>query len=268
MVDKVGFDLIGKVALVTGAGRGLGAQISEDILRAGGSVMLAARKRPDQLMRQLNEKYPGRAGHCTLNVENEQEWIEAVDACVATFQGLDVLVNNAGIEIQALLTDCTLEDFRNLMRVNVEGSFLGMKHSVRAMRPGGIAGKGGSIVNISSAAGLTGVPSATAYSATKGAMRMMSKSAAVECALLDYGIRINSLHPGLVKTDMGVDVINGFFSLGLVPSEEAAEEYVASLHPIGLGTPKNVSDAVLFLAGETSAWITGAELACDGGFSA
>lgn len=97
---------------------------------------------------------------------------------------------------------------------------------------------------------------------------MMTKSAAVECAQLDYGIRINSLHPGLVKTDMGVDVINGFFSLGLAPSEEAAEEYVASLHPIGLGTAKNVSDAVLFLAGETSAWITGAELACDGGFSA
>ena len=96
---------------------------------------------------------------------------------------------------------------------------------------------------------------------------MMSKSAAKECAMLNYGIRINSLHPGLVKTEMGEDVIKGFAHLGFAPNEEAAEEYVESLHPLGLGRPKNVSDAVLFLAGETSAWITGAELACDGGFT-
>jgi len=267
MVDKAGFDLTGKVALVTGAGRGLGTQISQDILRAGGSVMLAARKRPEQLMVQLNEKYPGRAEHCTLSVENEQDWVEAVNACIANFQGLDVLVNNAGIESQALLTECTLEDFQNLMRVNVEGSFLGMKHCVRAMRPGGVAGKGGSIINVSSVAGISGIPSVTAYSATKGAVRMMSKSAAKECAMLNYGIRINSLHPGLVKTEMGAEVIKGFARLGFAASEEAAEEYVESLHPLGLGRPKNVSDAVLFLAGETSAWITGAELACDGGFT-
>jgi 3alpha(or 20beta)-hydroxysteroid dehydrogenase len=268
MVNRTIYDFSGKVILVTGAARGLGTQITEDFLAAGGSVMMTVRKRPEALMAQLNEQYPGRVECCTLNVENEVEWIAAVDSCMETFGGLDVLVNNAGVETQALLTECTLEDFRFNMKINVEGSFLGMKHCVRAMRPGGAAGRGGSIVNLSSIGGIRGLQTLTAYCTSKGAVRMMTKAAAIECAHLGYGIRINSVHPGIVKTDMGSQVVENLAALGLAPSVEAADDFVESLHPLGYGSSEDVSSAVLFLASEACPWMTGSELVCDGGATA
>ncbi len=266
--NKTKHDFSGKVILVTGAARGLGAHITEDFLAAGGSVMMAVRKRPDELLARLQESHLGRVDFCFLNVENEEEWIAAVENCIGTFGGLDVLVNNAGVETQALLTECTLEDFRFNMTINVEGSFLGTKHCVRAMKPGGASGSGGSIVNLSSIAGLRGLESLTAYCTSKGAVRLMTKAAAVECARLGYGIRINSVHPGIVKTDMGSNVINNLVTLGLAPNNEAADQYVRSLHPQGYGSSQDVSDVVLFLASDACPWMTGAELVCDGGATA
>jgi NAD(P)-dependent dehydrogenase (short-subunit alcohol dehydrogenase family) len=266
--NKTKHDFTGKVILVTGAARGLGTQITEDFLEAGGSVMMTVRNPPGELMARLSDQHPGRVDCCVLNVENEEEWIAAVDNCIDTFGGLDVLVNNAGVETQALLTECTLEDFRFNMRINVEGSFLGMKHCVRAMRPGGQAGKGGAIVNLSSIAGLRGIPSLTSYCTSKGAVRLMTKAAAVECARLDYGIRINSVHPGIVKTDMGANVVANMAALGLAPSIEAADRDVEAMHPLGYGSSQDVADVVLFLASEACPWMTGAELVCDGGCTA
>jgi 3alpha(or 20beta)-hydroxysteroid dehydrogenase len=154
------------------------------------------------------------------------------------------------------------------MAVNVDGVFLGIKHAIRGMRPGGPAGRGGSVVNLSSVAGLIGMPTLGAYCASKGAVRLLTKAAAVECGRLGYGIRVNSIHPGIVKTDMGINVLRNFARLGLAPSEEAADALVLSMHPIGYGLPSDVANAALFLASDASRWVTGSEIVTDGGASA
>ncbi|MNN31488.1 Cyclopentanol dehydrogenase [compost metagenome] len=136
------------------------------------------------------------------------------------------------------------------------------------MRPGGASGRGGSIINLSSVAGLIGMPSLTAYCASKGAVRLMTKATAIESARLGYGVRINSVHPAIIKTDMGANVVNNLVRVGLAPDEASADAYVESLHPLGYGQPRDVASAVLFLASPASAWMTGAELVLDGGASA
>jgi len=135
------------------------------------------------------------------------------------------------------------------------------------MRPGGAAGRGGSIVNLSSIGGIRGLQTLTAYCTSKGAVRMMTK-AAIECAQLGYGIRINSVHPGIIKTDMGSQVIENLAALGLAPSVEEADKFVESIHTMGYGSSRDVSDVVLFLASEACPWMTGSELVCDGGATA
>eukprot|EP01030_Chromulinospumella_sphaerica_P010165 gene10165-9973_t len=165
----------------------------------------------------------------------------------------------------ALFTEASVEDFRLMHEINVTGVFLGIKHAARVMRPGAAAGKGGSIINLSSVAGLVGMPALGGYCSSKGAVRLMSKAAAVEFARLGYGVRVNSIHPAIIKTDMGVNVVRGFVAIGLAPDEASADAYAESLHPLGYGQPQDVSSAVLFLASEASRWSTGSEIVIDGG---
>ncbi|WP_218838531.1 SDR family oxidoreductase [Halopseudomonas pelagia] len=143
-----------------------------------------------------------------------------------------------------------------------------MKHVLRAMRPGGAGGRGGSIIKLSSIAGLVGSPSLTAHCAPKGAVRLMTKAAAIEVAQLGYGVRINSVHPAIIKTYMGTNVVNNLVRVGLAPDEESADAFVQSLHPMGYGQPRDVAAAALHLASPASAWMTGAELVLDGGVTA
>jgi NAD(P)-dependent dehydrogenase (short-subunit alcohol dehydrogenase family) len=143
--------------------------------------------------------------------------------------------------------------------------FLGIKHAIRAMRPGGSAGRGGVIVNLSSVAGLIGLTALGAYCSSKGAVRLMTKAAAAECARLGYGIRVNSIHPSIVKTEMGANVVKGFARTGLTPDEATADAYVESLHPLGYGKPEDVASAVLYLASPALRWMTGSEFVVDGG---
>ena len=262
--------LDGKVALVSGGARGLGAEMAAALLQVGASVMITdvLDEPGERTQAALSEKYSGRVGFIHHDVTQEADWESAVAAVIDRFGGLDVLVNNAGIETAALLADCQLADFQRTMAINVDGVFLGIKHAIRAMRPGGAAGKGGSIVNLSSVAGIVGQPTLGAYCASKGAVRLLSKAAAVECGRLGYGIRVNSIHPGIVKTDMGVNVIRNFARLGMAPDEATADALVQSMHPIGYGQTSDVANAVLFLAAETSRWITGAEIVTDGGATA
>jgi 3alpha(or 20beta)-hydroxysteroid dehydrogenase len=262
--------LDGKVALVTGGARGLGAEIAEALLQMGAAVMITD-VLGDVGRRAQGahaDRHPGRVEFMHHDVTQEAEWEAAVTATIRRFGGLDVLVNNAGIETASLLADCELAEFQRTMAVNVDGVFLGIKHAIRAMRPGGASGQGGSIVNLSSVAGLIGQPTLGAYCASKGAVRLLTKAAAIECGRLGYGIRVNSIHPGIVKTEMGVNVVRNFAKLGMAPDEEAADALVQSLHPIGYGQPSDVASAVVFLAGEASRWMTGAELVTDGGATA
>lgn len=263
--------LDGKVALVTGGARGLGAEIANALMQVGASVMITdvLDAVGNETKAALATKAPGRVEFMRHDVTQEADWRAVVRATVDRFDGLDVLVNNAGIETAALFADCELADFQRTMAINVDGVFLGIKHAIRSMRPGGPAGKGGSIVNLSSVAGLLGVPALGAYCASKGAVRLLSKAAAIECARLGYDIRVNSIHPGIVKTDMGANVVRNFSRLGLAPSDEAADAMVLSMHPIGFyGQPSDVANAALFLAGDASRWVTGSEIVTDGGATA
>ena len=264
------FRLDGKTALVTGAGRGIGAAIAEALARCGARVMVSdvQASAAQQTAGRIREA-GGQASSVAHDVTDETQWQTAIQATEAAFGGLDVLVNNAGIETAALLTQCTLADFRQVMDVNVTGVFLGLKHAVRAMSPGGSSGRGGSIINMSSVAGMVGTTGHVAYHASKGAVRLMSKAAAVECAQLGTGIRVNSVHPAIVATQMGTNFIQHVVDLKLAPDYATAEAAIKAAHPMGhFGEPADVANAVIYLASAASKWVTGTELVLDGGYPA
>lgn len=258
--------LDGKVALVTGAGRGLGAEIASVLAGAGAAVMVtdvnenAAR----ETAQKINDT-GGKAESAGQDVTVEAQWEGVMAKIIESLGGLHILINNAGIETMATFADCELQDFQNVQNINVNGSFLGIKHAIRAMRPEGACGQGGAIVNLSSVAGIGGYPGLGAYCASKGAARLMTKAAAVECAAFEYGIRVNSIHPGLIKTEMGNSVLKGFVRIGLAEDEAAADALLLAMQPLGFGQPDDVANAALFLASDAAKWITGTELGVDGG---
>jgi len=144
-----------------------------------------------------------------------------------------------------------------------------MKYAAEAMRDGGQAGKGGSIINLSSVAGLVGIPGHTAYGSTKGAVRLYTKHAAVEFARLGYGVRVNSVHPGLIETAMGDKVFSDLVEAGMVADIEQAREFVLQMTPMGrLGKVDDIANMVLFLASDAAGYCTGAEFVVDGGVTA
>jgi NAD(P)-dependent dehydrogenase (short-subunit alcohol dehydrogenase family) len=264
------FSLAGKAALVTGAGAGIGRACTLALARAGARVMAT------DLDEAAAAKTAALAAVESLKVSASQQdvcdearWQEVVAATIGAFGGFDVLVNNAGIHQGCLLEADTLGNVRRLHRVNVDSVFLGMKYAAAAMKPGGVAGRGGSIVNLSSAAGMMGHPLESAYGATKGAVRVYTKHAAVEFGALGYGIRVNSVHPGLIETQMGDHLLEGFVSNGLAESVEQAREMIHALTPLGrLGTAGEVANVVHFLASDAASYVTGAEYTVDGGATA
>ncbi len=270
MNNRDEFRTDGKVALVTGGARGIGAECARVLAAAGAKVMVtdvlsAAGRDTVAAIRAAG----GAVDYHDLDVTQEAHWIAAIEATIATFGGFDILVNNAGIEVMGPVADVTHEDFRRVMSINVDGVMLGCKQAVIAMRPGGKAGRGGSIVNVSSVAGLIGVPWLSAYGASKGAVRILTKDVAVECGRLGYGIRCNSIHPGVVETDMAESFFRKNAALAGGASLESMQAAFLAAHPIGrLGAPRDIANAVRFLASDASSWITGVELPVDGGWSA
>ncbi|HWU68621.1 MAG TPA: glucose 1-dehydrogenase [Stenotrophobium sp.] len=264
------FRVDGKVALVSGAARGIGAAIAEALSQAGASVLVTdVLEKPGQETVARLRKSGGKAEFHKHDVTDEPQWASAVAAAIKHFGGLDIVVNNAGIETAALLSQCTLEDFRRVMDVNVCGVFLGLKHAVRTMMPGGAAGKGGVIINMSSVAGLIGTTGHISYHTSKGAVRLMTKAAAVECAQLGTGIRVNSVHPAIVDTEMGTNFVRHAVDLGLAPDYATAETAFKAAHPMGhFGEPADVASAVIYLASDAAKWVTGTEMVLDGGYTA
>ncbi len=255
--------LQGKTALVTGAARGIGAEVASALSQMGARVLLTDREEAAVKATAASiSAAGGQAEGLAHDVTSEAQWIAAIEAVQSRFGGLDILVNNAGIETAALLTQCTLEDFRQVMDVNVSGVFLGMKHAVPAM------GQGGAIVNLASVAGLIGTSGHIAYHASKGGVRMLTRAAAVECAQLQTGIRVNAVYPAIVQTEMGDDFIKHLVALGLAPDVETARAALEAGHLLGLGEPADVAAAVLYLASDAAKWITGTELVLDGGYTA
>jgi NAD(P)-dependent dehydrogenase (short-subunit alcohol dehydrogenase family) len=266
MIDSIE----GKVALVTGGASGIGAACVRTLAEAGASVMatdidgdgceaIAHSLRAHDLEVQAMQQ----------DVCDEPRWGQVVAATVRELGGLDILVNNAGVYQGGILENNTLEEVNQVHRVNVDSIFLGMKYGAQAMKPEGVAGNGGSIINLSSVAGLVGVPGHSAYGSTKGAVRLYTKHAAVEFGALGYGIRVNSVHPGLIDTEMGAMVFQDLVDIGMVASVEEGREYILGQISLGrLGSVDDVANTVLFLASDASSYVTGAEFVVDGGLTA
>jgi 3alpha(or 20beta)-hydroxysteroid dehydrogenase len=241
--------LDGKVALITGGARGQGAAEGRLFTDAGATVVLA------DVLDEPGERTAGELGaeYLHLDVTSEDEWDKVVAHVVDRHGRLDVLVNNAGILRGSQLVNQTLDEWNLVMAVNQTGVFLGMRAGARAMIA---AGNGGSIVNISSLAGLEGVFGSTAYSATKWAVRGMTKVAAKE--LGRYGIRVNSVHPGLIATDMTA-------SFPAFSNDEKRERAERAIPLRRIGVPEDIGNMVLFLASEEAGYCTGQEFVVDGG---
>jgi len=261
------FDLTGRKALVTGGARGLGEGMAQALAAAGASVMIG------DVLASLGRETAARlsvggakVGFVQLDVTDEGQWQEAVDATVRTLGGFDILINNAGIEITALVADIDAGDLRRMLDVNIVGTALGMKYAFRAMRPGGAAGKGGAVVNISSVAATIAFPAIAGYSATKSAVDRLTRVGAMEAGKLGYGVRVNCIYPGLVPTDMGMKLAGDVVAAGLFASPEAAVGAIVERTPSGrLGEVADMADAVVFLCSDAARFITGAGLPVDGG---
>ncbi len=256
------FELSGRKALVTGGAQGLGEGMAKALAGAGARVMVADIQDAGAVAKGLGE------GHAstTLDVTSDDAWEAAIGHTVEALGGLDIVVNNAGIEITSLLTEVAADDVRRMLEVNILGTTLGIKHGLRAMRPGGPAGQGGAIINVSSVAATIAFPGIAVYSATKSAVDRLTRVAAMESGKLGYGVRVNCIYPGLVPTAMGAGLANDVAALGLFPSPEEAVGAVIELTPSGrLGAVEDMADAVVFLASDAARFITGAGLPVDGG---
>ena len=261
------FDLTGRKALVTGGARGLGAGMAEALAKAGAAVMIgdilsdAGRSTARAL-----EASGAKAGFVTLDVTNDASWEKAVATTIAELGGFDILINNAGIEITSLLINVEAADLRRMCDVNLVGAALGIKHAFRAMRPNGPAGQGGAIVSISSVAATIAFPGIAGYSATKSGVDRLTRVGAMESGKLGYGVRVNCIYPGLVPTDMGMQLAGDVVAAGLFASAEAAIGGVIGQTPLArLGEVADMADAVVFLASDAARFITGAGLPVDGG---
>ena len=245
--------LAGKTALITGAGSGIGRAAAAMFHAEGARLVLT-----DRVEAGLAEA--AREGDLTFvqDVVDEARWREVVDAAVAALGRLDILVNSAGIAIIGNIETATLADLRRTNAVNVEGTFLGCREAVRVMKA-----NGGSIVNLSSVAGIIGDAQSAAYCASKGAVRLLTKSIALHCARSGYSIRCNSVHPSFTQTAM----VEGFIAKSRDP-----ERLRAGLNravPMGrMGQADEIAAAILYLASDESSFTTGAELVVDGGLTA
>jgi NAD(P)-dependent dehydrogenase (short-subunit alcohol dehydrogenase family) len=249
----------GKVSVVTGAASGIGRACAWRLAEEGAAVAVAdideagGKAVADAL---VGGGY--QAIFQPLDVTDEAAWQAAMVRVHAHFGGLDILVNNAGIAVVEDVADLSLADWRKVMAVNADGVFLGTKHAMRTMR------SGGSIINISSVLGLVGAEALTAYCASKGAVRLFSKAAALDGAKTGRGIRVNSLHPGYIHTEL----TERTGAAGYATVEEGLR-VLGEMHPLGrVGQPAEIANGVLFLASDEASFITGAELVIDGGLTA
>jgi len=246
--------LEGKVALITGGARGQGATEAKLFAQEGAAVVITdiLDDEGKQVEAEINEA-GGRALYVNLDVTSADDWQSAVAQAVDTFGKLNILVNNAAIYSRVPIEHASEEEWDQIIDINLKGVFLGTKHSIAAMRESG----GGSIINISSTAGLVGSPRGGAYTASKGGVRLFTKNTAIQLA--PDGIRANSIHPGPIDTDMIADNIG---------TPEGLASSVERVPLKRIGTVEDVAYGALFLASDEASFMTGSELVIDGGITA
>jgi NAD(P)-dependent dehydrogenase (short-subunit alcohol dehydrogenase family) len=234
------------------------------LARAGAHVVVADVQ--EDLGAKVAESLGGDHGFVRLDVTDDANWESAVAEATGLLGGLDIVVNNAGVEITSLLVDLDPDQVRKQLEVNLLGTSLGIKHAFRAMRPGGVAGQGGTVINVASVAATIAFPGIAVYSATKSGVDRLTRVAAMESGKLGYGVRVNCIYPGLVPTAMGMGLASDCAGLGLFGSPEEAVGAVIELTPSGrLGEVADMADAVVFLASDAARFVNGAGLPVDGG---
>ena len=248
--------LAGKAALVTGGASGIGLATAQRFVAEGARVAIT--DRDDSLGCEAVRGLGPEALFVRYDVTSEEDWEAAMSEGVSRFGGVDVLVNSAGIFRFGTIEDTTLEEWRQTIAVNLDGTFLGCREAVRTMRE-----RGGSIVNLSSVSGLVGDPDNAAYDASKGGVRLLTKSVALYCAKKGYPIRCNSVHPGGIDTPM----VRSYFA-GRPDPEAEHHEWIRH-SPIGrLGRAEEIASLILYLASDEADFVTGAEFTIDGGSTA
>lgn len=249
-----------KVAIVTGGAMGIGQACAELLAAEGAAVVVTDREAAggEKVASAISA-----AGHRAIflqhDVGDENEWKRVVAEVVKEFGGVDILVNNAGVGWFGDVEHTTLESWHKLLRVNLDGVFLGMKEVIPVMRARG----GGSIINLSSIEGLIGDARAAAYNASKGAVTILTKSAALYCAQDKTEIRVNSVHPGYIWTPMVEKAIQS------TDNPDETKRAIEGMHPVGhMGKPIDIAYGVLYLASDESLFTTGSALVIDGGYTA
>ena len=255
--------LQGKVAIITGAASGIGAACAELFVQNGAAVLITDidDARGTALAARLNEA-GGKARFMHQDVTDEDAWPGVVAEAERAFGRLDVMVANAGIGIAVPIVEMSLRDWKRQIAINLDGVFLSVKYAIPAMRRSG----GGSIVMLSSVAGLRGSAGLAGYSATKGGVRLFAKSVALECAMAGDNIRVNSVHPGIIDTPIWEKIPTeaGGRNAPIDPARIARE-----IVPIGVpAAPREVAEGIMFLASDASRYMTGSELVIDGGMTA
>lgn len=255
--------LWGQVALVTGAASGIGRACAERLAAEGAKVVLTDIQAAEG--EAVAEQIRGAGGQALFlehDVTDEAQWEQVIETAQSQFGALHVLVNNAGVGIGGSIIEMTLEDWQRQQAINLDGVFLGVKHGIPAMCK---AGKG-SIINISSVAGMKGAPRLAAYCATKGGVRLFSKAVALECGQEGWPVRVNSVHPGIIDTPIWSKV---------APAELTPGANAVDLDEMSMGTalkrpgvPHDIASGVAFLASDDSSYVTGTELVIDAGLCA
>ena len=263
--------LDGKVALISGAARGIGAETARNMAAAGASVVIGdvLADRVRETAREITDA-GGKALALVLDVTTEASWTAAVAAAIKQFGKLDILVNNAGTFLGKDLMDATMEDWTRLVAINMTGVWLGTKVCAPALAESGKSSRHGSaIVNLASVAGIVGSQLDPHYSMTKGGVTLFTKSTALSFGRKGWKIRVNSIHPGVIDTDMGAQTFVARARQAGSNDVEGARSVAIKQHPIGrLGVAEDVALGIVFLASDDAGFMTGAGMVIDGGLTA
>jgi len=255
--------LEGKVALTTGAAAGLGKASAQLFAKEGAKVVVTTRKKAVE-GRKLAEDIKNEGGEAIfmkLDITKESEWREVIGEVIRKYGKLNILVNNAGISLGKTIEETSLDEWNSVMDINSTGVFLGTKYAIKAMKNNGELC---SIVNISSIDAMVGEAELAAYCASKGSVRSLTKAASLHCAAAGYTIRVNSVHPGYIHTELTEKEAQ---DSGLTTQKYF--EKVGEMHPVGhIGEPIDIAYVNLYLASDESRWVTGSEFVVDGGYIA